>query len=123
MWKTIKYALLIVVCIILLPYILYKYEEKILVNNDINQLKFNYVLLKELDQGKNKQVAVLLSADIQRTLININVNHTTEYINKLCNYMNEDNINLLKKYDKNISIEHLNKIMTHCKNSSSQLKR
>ena len=117
MWKLIKYIVLLIACIIFGLYILYRCEEKSLFSNDVHQLEFNYLLLEELHQGKNNQVASLLSADIQRVLVNISTKNTMKDTNKLCHYMNEDNINLLKEYDSNISIEHINKIITYCKKS------
>ena len=118
MWKLIKYIALSIVCILLGLYVLYRCEEKSLFNNDMHQLEFNYLLLEELHQGKNNQAATLLSADIQRVLVNISAKNTIRDTNKLCYYMNKDNINLLKEYDNNISIEYINKIITYCENLS-----
>ena len=118
MWRIIKYILSIVILTAFVVYSFYQCEEKNLFNNGINQLEFNFVLLEILHKGEEKEVGTLLSADIQRVLIDISINRTMEDTTRLCQYINKDRIKLLEKYDNNISIKHINRIVAYCKNST-----
>ncbi len=114
MRRIIKYVVFIIILSLFFMFALYKCEEKNLFNENINQLKFNYILLEILDQGRNAQVATLLSADTQRILIYMGVNNAIKDVNGLCQYVDNKHINLLNKYDKNISNEYINRIIGYC---------
>jgi len=94
---------------------MYQYEEKTSLNNETDQLKFNWLLLEKLREGKEETVGALLSADIQRVLIDIASNKTIGKTNDLCNYIDEKSINLLSFYDKNVSMGYIKQAVKHCK--------
>lgn len=115
MWRIIRYILAISIFIFCILYIMYQYEEKISLNNEIEQLKFNWLLLENLREGKDETVGALLSADIQRVLIDITRNQNYKKTNNLCDYIDKESINLLSFYDKNVSVNNIKQVVKYCK--------
>ncbi len=114
MKKTIKLIILIAVILIGIIYLAYQYEEKTTLKNEVTQMKYNMVLLKILNQGETERVGKLLSYDVQRAIIYfVTENHLND-IDNLCEYIDEENIELLKVYDKNISVFYINKVTEYC---------
>jgi len=112
--KTIKFIIFIAVILIGIIYLAYRYEEKNTLNNEVTQMKINMVLLKILNQGETERVGKLLSYDIQRAIIYFVAENHLNDIDNLCEYIDEENIELLKVYDENLSVFYIDKVTEYC---------
>lgn len=114
MKKVIGFIIFNVVILTGIIYFAYRYEVNITLNNEVTQMKINMVLLKILNQGETQRVGKLLSYDVQRAIIYFVAENHLNDIDNLCEYIDEENIELLKVYDENLSVFYINKVTEYC---------